>query len=61
MLMAKGIRKEKKAIQQHHMISSKNSHVTPAMHVTLLAEKPDCKILTLHTTITLHTTVSSMH
>ena len=39
MLMAKGIRKEKKAIQQHHMISSKNSHVTPAMQIILVADK----------------------
>ena len=38
MLMEIAIRKEKKAIQQHHMISSKNTRAIPAMQTALVTD-----------------------
>ena len=37
-LMVKAKRKEKKAIQQHHMISSRNTCVIPAMQIALVTD-----------------------
>ena len=37
-LMAKEIRKEKKAIQHHHMISLKNTRAIPATQIALVTD-----------------------
>ena len=36
--MTKAIQKEKKAIQQHHMISSRNTRTIPAMQIALVTD-----------------------